>query len=121
MAWSYGGDPSKSLKDAVRFEIGDTEADFGILSDEEIAYVLTLEPNALSAAARCCEVITRKLAKDPNMSIGKTKIDNASATAQYLELARDLRKRANMLSSGFGIANIPLPTFDRGMHDNYKA
>lgn len=50
MTWSYIG-PASGDKDIVRFLISDTNQGNPLLSDEEIAYALTLYPTSTNLAA----------------------------------------------------------------------
>jgi hypothetical protein len=134
MAWSYGGDLSVSELDAVRFEITDTNTNDQLLQNEEIQFALDQESSVLGAAARCCEVIARKLARVPDRKIGGTTISNASSVKVFMDLAKDLRKRSTMMNGvpyAGGIykedteayENNPAlnkPYFDRKMHDYYQ-
>lgn len=119
MAWTYGGDPTSSPKDAVRFEIGDTDKEYPIMQDEEIEYVLAQERSVLSASARCCEILARKYASDPTISIGRTRVSGSTAARIYKELALELRRRATATSGQLfsGTTNVA-PYFTRGMLDN---
>ena len=45
MAFTYGGNPSKSNKDMLRFYLGDTNSSLPILQDEEIVYVMNQYSN----------------------------------------------------------------------------
>ena len=64
MGWTYGGDPSASAKDAVRFLVGDTDSTDQLLQDGEITYLLSQYNNApLNAAIRACETIMAKFAR----------------------------------------------------------
>lgn len=103
MTWTYGGDPSASDRDAVRFEIQDTDPASPLVQDEEIAYALLREGNVLAAAARCCEALARKFAGKGDVSItsagDSVKRSYSSMARTYAELATGLRSRAT-LSSG---------------------
>ncbi len=50
MTWTYSGDPGDSALDEVRFLIQDTDTDDQLLSDEELAYLLTSYQDPYSAA-----------------------------------------------------------------------
>lgn len=93
MVWSYSGDPTLSNKDAVRFEIGDTIQLEPLLEDGEITYALGREPNLLSAAARCCEAIAAKFAREADNKLGPQSISASQKYAQYTNKAIVLRKQ----------------------------
>jgi hypothetical protein len=96
MTWTYSGDPSTGNKDAVRFQIGDTDTNEQLLQDEEINYVLANEGGSvLQAAHFAVQGIVAKLAKKVDVT------DKSSAMAirrsqkfdQYRELLASLRKK----------------------------
>jgi hypothetical protein len=96
MSWTYSGDPSSSPKDAVRFEIPDTEEASPLLQDEEIEYALTQEgESVLAAAAHCCEQLARKLSLQADTAIGSVKANYKDAAKNMAARAEDLRKRAS--------------------------
>ena len=41
MTWSYSGDPANSTNDSIRFLIGDTDTNDRLITNEEIAYIVT--------------------------------------------------------------------------------
>lgn len=94
MTWTYSSDPSSSEKDAVRFEVQDTDINAQLLQDEEIAYALAQEPGVLGAAARCCEALARRFAAQADTTVGSLKKTNSTAAEGYAERARELRARA---------------------------
>ncbi len=97
MAWSYSGDPSSSDRDAVRFEIQDTDQATPLVSDEEIAYALAEEGSVAGAAARCCEALARRFGSMVDVSItsagDSVKRSYSSMARTYTDLARSLRGR----------------------------
>ena len=46
--WTYSGDPTDSDRDAVRFEVGDTDENDRLLSDGEVTYCLNGRAGDLS-------------------------------------------------------------------------
>lgn len=102
MTWSYSvSDLSTSTKDQVRLLIADTDTNAQLLQDEEIAFNLTQEANVWGAAARSCEQISRNFLRKADVRIGRggTTLTYSTAAAQYAEMARDLRKRANAMNA----------------------
>ena len=92
MTWSYG-DPSSNEKDAVRFEIGDTDSTDPLLQDAEISYAISVTSNILGAAARCCDALARKFARQADVRLGPQSIAASQRSRAFMELARDLRSR----------------------------
>lgn len=96
MGWSYSGNPSTSLRDQVRFLIGDTNSASPLLSDEEIDFAVAENGTAAyMAAAVCCEAIVGKLSQSTSKTVGKLSLQNSEKYQNYVDLAARLRKRAN--------------------------
>lgn len=105
MAWSYSGDPSSSLKDTVRFLIGDTTEADPVLEDAEIAYLLDeADDNAHRAAIAACEAAVAKLAREADMSSGVTSISlsqrRAGMESLLSQLKRQMARRPQILVGG---------------------
>lgn len=132
MAWTYSGDPSTSLKDAVRFEIGDTDATDPILQDEEIAYVIAnrtvggVNPNVYLVAAEAADDVSAKFARQVNKNVGRLRVNAENKAIHYKTLANDLRKKAPVAWYSGGLTNtdksmLPQdqdavqPAFSKGM------
>jgi len=120
MTWSYGGDPSTSLKDSVRFIIGDTDSSLSLISDEEIAYALGRSSNnPQSAAIILVDALIAKSAFSVDYAIGPEKVDASKRFEHYTAL-----KQLLLTSNGNAAPTIASTTdeggiFDIGMHDNY--
>jgi hypothetical protein len=100
MTWSYSGNPNTTDRDAVRFLIGDTDYDDQLLSDEELAFVLTDEPDVRRAASRAAEAVAAKFARraDSSKSVGDLSLSESwsQRAAQFMELASRLLAQANL-------------------------
>ena len=131
MSWNYSGDPASSDKDAVRFEVGDTDLTDQLLSDEEINFSIASEGNALSASARCCEALSRKFARKADFTLGPQSVRASQRSKAYADLGKELRKKAAIYSQGAGMyvggvdpndekkdANLIPPFFKRRLMDN---
>jgi hypothetical protein len=102
MAFSYSGDPASSPRDAVRFEIQDTNSKSPLLQNAEIEYALAQEaPNeppsegeVLSAAARCMESLARLFSAQADTELGSLKVTYTKQAKGYTERAKELRLRA---------------------------
>lgn len=136
MAWSYSGNPEANDKDAVRFEIQDTEANAPLLQDEEITYAIVREAGEepdeqglLSAAARCCEIVARKFTRQADIVVGSEGITYSKMAANYRAMAKELRVRAQGYGTPFAGGqtksekralradpNRVQPEFRRGQH-----
>ena len=91
MTWTYGRDPAASNRDAVRFLVGDTDNADPLVTDEEIAYALTLEPTNTLTAARVAEALAAKFSRYANQSVGDLSISYSDRVRQLKELAKQLR------------------------------
>jgi hypothetical protein len=118
--WSYSGDPESSGKDAVRFEIQDTEEKAQLLQDAEIEAAINREAGEslppgtvppehalLSAAARCCEILARKFSAQADTVVGSLQTIYSKSAAGYAKLAKELRLRAQ------GTAAPAMPAISR--------
>jgi len=95
MAWSYSGNPAASDKDAVRFEIPDTDEAAQLVSDDEIAYALAEEGGTVGAAARCCEIVARRYAQQADVATGDVKLTYSQQAKTLAVRAKELRSLAN--------------------------
>lgn len=133
MTWTYVPDFT-GQRDRVRAEIGDTISTDQLLSDEEIAYFGSVEPDDLSAAAHACEAIAGALGRKVDMQEGKLSIKLSQRRLAYEMKARRLRARAaagaGPYIGGESIADKEntnedtdrvAPAFYRGMLDNPNA
>jgi hypothetical protein len=131
MSWNYSGDPAASNKDAVRFEIGDTTYEDQLLTDEEILFALSVEGSIIAAAARCCETLARKYAREADYTLGPQSVKASQRGKAFLEMSTALRKKASILSQGNGLyvggvdpleyqkdVDLVQPAFKRGFMDN---
>src|SRR5436190_1501256 len=102
MSWSYSGDPQTSVRDAVRFEISDTNSKRPLFQNEEIEYAIKQEAPAetpsefevLAAAARCMEALSRLFAAQADTEVGALRVVYSKHAEVYAERAAELRARA---------------------------
>jgi hypothetical protein len=93
---TYGGDPSASQKDEVRYLVGDTDMNDPLLGDREIEYFLTGGTGAINAAIRCCEAIAAKFSRRCDESVGQVRMTFSQQRDQYIKLRTDLQNRLAM-------------------------
>ena len=105
MTWSY--DPTK-LTDPVlgplmqvRLEIGDTNTAEQQMADEEIGYVLTDVGDTLYSAARCCDMLAAKYAREADLVGGGLQMRNSQISIAYTKLGATLRDRAALSISPY--------------------
>lgn len=137
----YGGNPASSTADALRFQVGDTDNDDLLLSDEEIDYLVAQHPTLLRAAANAARTIAAKYARQVDSEIDQIRILAQFRFEHYTDLAKELDKQASLGGSGAmalggvyagGISksdkelltddtDAVQPRFSRDMHRNTRA
>lgn len=125
--WSYNY-PGASNLDDVRFTIGDTDEQDQLLQDEEIRAVIDSSPNLMEAAARCCEAIAAKFAKEADYRLGSLAVSASQRSDMYYKFAKELRDRAAALGGLYvgGVdpgeeqkdKHLRQPSFKRKLMDN---
>lgn len=117
MSFNYSGDPSDSDKDQVRFNIGDTDSNEQLLTDEEINFLIGRHDTIWGACAEACESIASQYSKRADVGLGGGMDSDLSQKAeQYRQRAEEFRRK----QSG---AHVPIdksddPGLSRGMFDN---
>ena len=95
MAWTYGGDPANSTREAVRFWCGDTDTNDQLLTDAEVDYILTLESKVIQAAATACEMIASEFARQADTKNGALRVSASQRAKAYERRASLLRSKVN--------------------------
>lgn len=94
MAFTYDSE-STSDRNRVRDEIGDIFTKRALFDDAQIDDLLTLESdNVLAAAARGCERLATRFARDFDFTADGTSLRRSSVSAMYAKRARALRASA---------------------------
>lgn len=110
-----------SLKDEVRFRVGDTDPLFAMLEDEEIEFLLSSNNNhVLNTCINACNAILAKLAKEVDYKIGPESVSASDRYKQYsntLKMLKDekLTKNAYVINCDQCDHN---PNFSIGFQDN---
>ena len=99
MGWSYSGNPADSAKDEVRFLIGDTDREDQLLSDEEITFLVVLNPKQAGyanwvCAAEAARAIAARLTKLISKKVGSLSLSYSDKARQYTDLANALDAKA---------------------------
>jgi hypothetical protein len=92
MAFTYTAGSTANL-DRVRLEIGDTDEDRSLFTDEEINDLIVQEGAVYSSAARACEILAVRFARDFNFTADGASFQKASVAQMYATLAKRLRAR----------------------------
>lgn len=133
MAFTY--DPSQLSTNEVyqiRAELQDTDPLDPQLDDSEIAFAITQERNYWAAAARCAEMIGRKVLRKADVRLGRLmQIQYTKMAKQWFEMSRLLRNKAmgSVLPYAGGVfvsdkmaigsnANVVAPMFTKTMMEN---
>lgn len=116
MTWSYGGDPSNSSTDRVRFLCGDTDTNNQQVTNEEISFLLSeTNSDAYLAAAGACEAMASKSATKADYS---RSVGDLSLSTQYASHSTNLLKRAEALRSQASRRRPPSVNFYTDDNDN---
>lgn len=102
--YTYSGDPSSSLRDAVRFAIGDTSDTDWQFSDEEIAYLIGTGTNVELIAVACCDHLISKYARLASQSVGAVSVQYRERMENYQTLIGRLRRGLAPLPFAGGIS-----------------
>jgi len=132
MSWSYTGNPADSLKDEVRFLIGDTDTSEQQISDEEINYLIDSESTAIGSAIKACRNLMAKYARKFSQSVGKVRLEYDQLINHYKMLCETLEKQQSLsvrpYAGGISISDKETtsqdtdrvrPSFTRTLH-NYE-
>lgn len=93
MTWTYDPSIPEDL-DAVRLNLGDTDEDNPLFSNEEITYRLGQETNVLLATAHLAENAAAKFAREVDKSSDGDSISSSQRFKHFKELAEQLRDEA---------------------------
>lgn len=94
MTWTYSSTSIGTDLAKIRLTLGDTNSNDPLLTDEEIAYYQTLDTDLRLVAARCCDAIVGKLARNIDRSNLGMSAQRSQVVQHYLDLADRLRKEA---------------------------
>lgn len=121
MAWTYSGNPATSLRDQVRFLIGDTDPDDPLLQDEEIDWLLAQSnQNVLAAAAEACQAISARYSRQADRQVGDLRIALSQKAEAYAKRAQEFRAKLPIATgTPFAGGINKQPYFRLGLH-NYE-
>ena len=91
MAFTYGGDPTNSNRDAVRLMIQDTSTGPQELSDNEVDWLIASHPDNWFAAAAGAKLKAGKFSSGSGTKwVGDLKIEASQQTQEFRSLASEL-------------------------------
>lgn len=109
MSWTYTNSPETVPRDAVRLAIGDTDDSDQQLSDEEIAYFLSLNENdVILASADAADALSAQYSRMAVEEVGDSEQDLSKKAQNYRLLADRLRARNEAGENGSEEENVPL-------------
>jgi hypothetical protein len=136
VAFTYEGNLTSSLKDQVRFLVGDTESDEFFLHDDEIAWLITTweqKGSIYYTSSMAAEAIAAKFAREVSVNSDSQTLSTSELQQKYLDLAaRLMRQHETLLTGGYvdmgGVLageqpdpTVTSPAFGTGMHDYIDA
>jgi hypothetical protein len=100
MTWTYES-ALATPKDQIRFYVADTDPVDPLVQDEEIAFVLTDQPDRYRAAAIVARQIAMQFARQATIDIAtEVRISLSDRAKQYFEMAKDMEHQANVGAGG---------------------
>ena len=119
MSFSYGGDPSGSDIDRIRFIVGDTDGKEALLQDEEIEWIVAQndkEDTQLAVAFRQCAT---QLAKKPDKKkLGPQEESSKDRLAYFKEMADKYEHSLSWLGTPPSPSYQADAVFEKGMMAN---
>lgn len=133
--FTYSFDPKSSVKDKVRFLLGDTDANDALLADAEILCLIEDEGSPLRAAAAGALAIAAQFCRSMDESVGDVSKSYSQRAEHYKSLATALKKRAAEqplcpIAGGISISakeqadcdpDLTKSAFTRDLHNNPRA
>lgn len=108
MTWTYVG-PATSDRDKVRFLIQDVETTRQLMSDEEIAWLISEWGDVYEAAANAADALAAKFTgkADYSKSVGDLSLNEtfSSQSAGFKELAKNIRSNRHRKYTVSWVAN----------------
>ena len=101
--FTYRGDPSLSVRDAVRFILGDTNRKRPLLDDREIDFAISRQGNELLAAAFCADALQGKFSAETKITVGGVSKSFDTIAGAFADKAKQLRLEA----SKFAVPRAP--------------
>lgn len=96
---AYSGDPTSSDGDKLRFLLGDTDPNYPVFTDSEVAYLLAQYPDPLVAAIAGCQSLIARYASQVDRSIGALSISAGQRVEHYTALLATLQGQQAMTTA----------------------
>ncbi len=108
MAWTYGGDPANSDRDAVRLQIGDTDSTDPQLTDAEVDYFLSQNGTVNAASLAAVRAIMAEYARLVTKSVGDLRVNYSDRLKAYQSLEKQMKAKlittAKPIAGGISIS-----------------
>lgn len=119
MTWTYSGNPKDSVKDQVRFMIGDTDEGDQQLTDEEIEFLIGMHSTPLGAAKAAITGLIAKYSREVSYTIGPEKVSAEERVSNLQNLLATLAQTwtASGVPSWADTEATHPNLFDKGLHD----
>jgi hypothetical protein len=117
--WTYDADFT-TVKDQIRFLIGDTDESDPLLEDSEIEFMSSMSSSVHIAAAKACRAIAVKLGRQVDYSIGDLSEKLSQRAAAYLQMAMQLDADASRASFSSGVPSVGFVTDGATMPDSLR-
>jgi len=117
--WTYGGDPSASLRDEVRFRAGLTDKNDQIVSDEEIEFALTTAgDDTVEAAALVCDHVAQIFARRAEAEqLGRRREEYGDRSEKFKQRAYDIRTEGGSNAAGVKAPQISITDRESALTD----
>lgn len=92
--FTYGGDPSNSDRDAVRFLVGDTIRARALLDDKEVDYAILRKVNLHMAASCLAEHLEARFSREADITVGSVSKSLSKIAEAFGKLAKRLKSDA---------------------------
>lgn len=129
MSFSYDPTDLGDELNRLRLEIGDTDSNDPFLDDQEIVQVQSEKSSFFLRAAKCCDLICAKLARDVKIKVGGFSEDAQKVYDRYREMSLKFSRSSSssypwagsiLVSDKEAIednTDLVKPKFKLGMHD----
>jgi len=82
----------------LRLELGDTDEPTALFADEELTDIIAAEVSLMASAARCCEILATRFARQFSFSADGLSAQKGQLADAYRKRALDYRRRVGSTS-----------------------
>ncbi len=114
--WNFD-DSLGTDRDKMRQWLGDTDETDKQLSDQQVAYFLSQNPNPIMAASLACTMLAAKYARSVSKTLGRLSVQAGDRMKHYQDLGAALRTQA--MRGGGGCVPMYAGGLTRSQHTHY--